>query len=312
MAFKIPIRGIGTQIHYFDEFAVLTFYFKAPKIVTVITRELYIVDDLKTKMLFCTDIMTPEKMNLNFGSQQMIIGSCQGLSIPFFYAGEQPNFKRTVRFKTFIVLLPGVPINVPVNYYGQIPVDRDFFFEPQFNFSYHLGNNGKMFVYIVDVFLNFVQIYNATILFVTIPKRTKLNSVIEYNQEKCFLVDFSTNFKLIFTGWKSKTIKIVKSAIMAAVFLAQFSKHARVNVSSSSTFIAIFIAVDPFVEHVMFDGIIVYRNFQAAIRFASLFDAHQNVFVDIGITMDVPEDQWMPIKFKPNENFKLVRVYPLS
>ena len=85
MAFKIPIRGIGTQIYYSDEFAVLTFYFQKSTAVTTITRELYIVNGLKVKMLLNTDIMSPENININFGSQQIIIGNCQGLSIPFFF-----------------------------------------------------------------------------------------------------------------------------------------------------------------------------------------------------------------------------------
>ena len=58
MAFKIPIRGIGTQIHYSDEFAVLIFYFKKSIAITVINRELHIVNDLKIKMLLNIDIMS--------------------------------------------------------------------------------------------------------------------------------------------------------------------------------------------------------------------------------------------------------------
>ena len=92
---------------------------------------MHIVDNLKTKMLLNIDIILSEKMNLDFGSQQMIIGSCENLSILVFsYARKQPSFKRTVRFKKFIVLLPGVTTNTPVNYHEKIPENRDFFFEP--------------------------------------------------------------------------------------------------------------------------------------------------------------------------------------
>ena len=84
MAFKIPIRGIGTQVHFSDEFAVLTFYLQGSNTITIITRELHIVDNLKIKMLLNTDIMSPGKNKFDFGSQQMIIGNCENLSIPFF------------------------------------------------------------------------------------------------------------------------------------------------------------------------------------------------------------------------------------
>ena len=84
--------------------------------------------------------MSPKKMNFDFGSQQMTIGNCKNLSIFFSsHARKQPNFKRTVRFKFSTVLSPKVTTNIPINYHGQIPADRDFFFEPQFN--QHLGND---------------------------------------------------------------------------------------------------------------------------------------------------------------------------
>ena len=46
--------------------------------------------------------------------------------------------------------------------------------------------------------------------------------------------------------------------------------------------------------------------FRSANRLVNLLDEHQNVFVDIGITMEVPKDQWMPVNFKPNADFKPV------
>ena len=76
-----------------------------------------------------------------------------------------------------------------------------------------------MFAHIVDVFLNFVQIYNVTALPVTIPRRVKLNSVIEYNQKKCYFVDPCTDPKLTFTGWGKKTVKIATITIMVAALL---------------------------------------------------------------------------------------------
>ena len=94
MVYKIPIRGIGTQIHYSDEFAILTFYLKGSKTVTVIIREFHIVDDLRAKILLNTDIMSPENINFDFGSQQMIIGNCKNLLIFFSsHARKQPNFR---------------------------------------------------------------------------------------------------------------------------------------------------------------------------------------------------------------------------
>ena len=76
---------------------------------------------------------------------------------------------------------------------------------------------------IFDAFLNFVQIHNVTASPVTMLRRIKLKSIIEYNQKRCYLIDFDTDPKLTITGWKGKTVKIVRFAIMAATFLVSFS-----------------------------------------------------------------------------------------
>ena len=56
-------------------------------------------------------------------------------------------------------------------------------------------------------------------ILVTIPRRTKLKSIVEYNQERYHFVDPNTDPKLIFTGWKGKTVKIAKFAVTTMAFL---------------------------------------------------------------------------------------------
>ena len=87
-----------------------------------------------------------------------------------------------------------------------------------------MGNDGGVYAHIVDAFLNFVQIHNVTASPVTITRRIKLKSIIEYNQKRCYLIDFNTDSKLTMTGWKNKTIKIIKFAIMAAALLVSLSQ----------------------------------------------------------------------------------------
>ena len=299
MVYKIPIRGIGTQIHYSDEFAILTFYLKKSKTVTAIIRKLYIVDDLKTKMLLNTDIMSPEKMNFDFGSQQIIIGNCKNLLIFFSsHARKQPNFKRTVRFKFSSVLSPNVTTNIPVNYHGQIIVDRDFLFESRFN--QHLGNDGGVYAHIVDEFFNFVQIHNVTASPVTIPRRIKLKSIIEYNQKGCYLIDFNTDPKLTITGWRNKTIKVVKFAIMAAAFFVSFSQFQMVFTSlkqlpRSISMTPVFIAIDFSHEFTFPCGVTVYgglpKNDGAHLIFTKMVNVYFNVWFDSGRVIKVPQDQ---------------------
>ena len=73
MATKIPIRGLGSKIHYFDEYAVLTFFIEGVlsdgcRGFAKITREIHLVDDLKAGMLIGADILTPERMVIDFAT----------------------------------------------------------------------------------------------------------------------------------------------------------------------------------------------------------------------------------------------------
>ena len=85
-----------------------------------------------------------------------------------------------------------------------------------------------MFVHIVDAFLNLVQIYNTTTLPMTIPKQTKLNSIVEYNQERYYFAD-PNDAKLFSTGWKNKTVKVVKAAVITAAFWIFFHYFRRLQ-----------------------------------------------------------------------------------
>ena len=89
--------------------------------------------------------------------------------------------------------------------------------------TYSIGtlHDGGVYAHIVDTLLNFVQIHNVPASPVTIPRRVKLKSIIEYNQEGCYLIDPNTDPKLTITGWRGKTVKV---AIMAATFFVLLSQ----------------------------------------------------------------------------------------
>ncbi len=68
--FNIPIRGLNSKIYYSNKFTIITFFLyslisKKPSI-TYITREIYIVNNLKAKILIRVDILTLEAIVLDF------------------------------------------------------------------------------------------------------------------------------------------------------------------------------------------------------------------------------------------------------
>ena len=73
IASKILIRGLGSKIHHSNKYAVLTFYIEGvlpdgTRAFTQITREIYIVDDLKAGILIGADILTPKRIVIDFAT----------------------------------------------------------------------------------------------------------------------------------------------------------------------------------------------------------------------------------------------------
>ncbi len=70
MPSSIPIRGFSFKINYSNKFIIITFLLynlvSEKPIIIYITREIYIVNNLKVKILIGVDILTLKAIVLNF------------------------------------------------------------------------------------------------------------------------------------------------------------------------------------------------------------------------------------------------------
>ena len=82
-----------------------------------------------------------------------------------------------------------------MSYHDKLSNDRDFLFESKC--IKMLDNNDEMFVHIVNSTLQHVMIRNVTFNNVHFSKRVKLNSMIEYNQQKYYNLISNANFLII-------------------------------------------------------------------------------------------------------------------
>lgn len=82
---SIPIRGLGTELYQSNQFTTIDFYIKGQLgtqlAIVRITREVYVVKDLKARMLIGVDIITPEDIALDFAKQRITIGSYQDIVV---------------------------------------------------------------------------------------------------------------------------------------------------------------------------------------------------------------------------------------
>ena len=156
MTTKILIRELRFKIHYFDEFFVLTFYMKEmlfddTRAFAQITREIHIVDDLKTDMLIEADILISERMIINFVTQNLSIDSCRDITVSINFRARSEPIKRTIKSSTRMILLSRITMFVLVVYVDELSIDRDLLFESSCALSFDYVE--RVYAHIVDASL---------------------------------------------------------------------------------------------------------------------------------------------------------------
>ena len=318
MASPIPVRGVGNKIISTNEYAMVTVYVNGIMNDTArtacFTMEVHLVDDLKANILIGTDTMVPQGMLVDLDSRKVKLGKCQGMEVPIEVTAKPRHATRTIRTKVSTVVAPGATVEVPVSYNGRIPEDRDFLFEP--DCSQNFGPSGGVFAHVVDSTISMVQVYNATAAPVKLPHKAKLGSLFEYEQDGAFLAT-PEDAPLAVGNVRSWKANLAKGLMVAAAAFSGIVKDISSTTSGAElntvpvTGMSV-PQIDPSLEHVMPTGITVYGTPEVASQIASVADEFPEIWKDQGATIDIPEEEWMPIPLKPNVTSKPSRVYPVS
>ena len=183
---KMPInvRGIGSARHTTEEYALIDMWVpghqNGKKCIAHIRREVHFVDNLRAKMLMGMDILGPERMIVDIGSETLTIRSCENLTAPIqVTAKDNVNVRRAVRVEKKVTIPPQSTSRVPVRLRTATPLpDRDYLFEPTFPGAY---------AHVIDASLPFVCVKNDTKKEIVIPSRSHMGTLIEYDAEFCYL-----------------------------------------------------------------------------------------------------------------------------
>lgn len=311
MTSSISVRGIGSNIHRSTEYILLNFYvdgkLSSGKPATALfTRELHLVDDLRANILMGTDILTPEEMILDFGTQTLKIGSCGLTAGISTIRRDDPGVKNKVYSREKIIIEPGSTIDISIKS-KTLPKDRDFLFEPNLK-NVDLGPHGGVYAHLVDSSLSFVRIKNNAPKKVIIPRHANLGTVIEYDQDGCFLANPEDEDRAIPPNRpKGKFLgKLLTSALALTAMIETTQPSYRYENPTTLT---------PFeskpAEIVIDNGITIYGSSLAVDQIKNAAMSY-DIWTDRGTTVDVPEDNWMPITLKDNVIIKPAKVYPLG
>ena len=232
-----------------------------------IQREVHIVEDLKVNVLVGIDILAPERMLVDLDTRTVKIRTCGGLLAPITVATRyNPNTRRVVRAKGRTVLPPYSYLQVPVKF-KDLPGDRDFIFEP--DYDHDLGEKGGLYSHVVDAALSFVQFRNDTEKPVTIQRHARLGMITGFNEDGCFLANpVDHHLALSTRKWKSKFF--AGAAALASVFVGAVDLTDKVT--------------SP--ETILSNGVMVFGTPPVATRLAAVVGSFPDIWTDQGTTVD--------------------------
>ena len=321
MATPMPVRGVGNKIVRTDEYVQIEMFvpgtIDGKPATGSFVMEAHIVDDLKANMLIGIDNLEPQGITIDFKTATANVGACDNLTMPInIHARAEAHVKRVVKAKSTVTVPARSTIQVPVAYKVMSP-DRDFLFEPEC--AQNLGLEGGVFAHIVDSSLAFVHVQNATDAPVKLPRKARLGTIVEYEQEGAYMVtpDHATLAAGNTSNWKKKSWKsaLATSTILAATAYAAMTQPTHLQKASTSADMqpsAASVSIDPALEHVLPNGITIYGTHEVAAAIANVASEYPEIWTDQGTTVDIPENEWMPIPLKPGITPKPARVYPVS
>ena len=185
MILPILVRGIDSNYYSINEYILLEIYLLGKRnnkdIRAKITREAYLIDDLKIKILLSTDVINLEKINIIILRNKIYIRSYNTtISIDLKPRSRDVIIKLVIANKK-ITLSPYSQIIIPV-YYTVLPDDRDFLFKPKYYIEII-----SLYIYLVNDFFYLIIARNNIDNLIVILKYLRLNTVSKINYNNYYL-----------------------------------------------------------------------------------------------------------------------------
>ena len=338
---SLSVRDINNTIHSFREYIVVDVFMndyivdedgKQTSIIDKFLVKIHIVDDLKINLLLRNDVLKIQRATININAQTITLISCNNFVVSINTIVKK-NFdqKRIMRIKVDFKMSAEITMKISIFFHDSLSENRDFLFESQCQQS--LDHENDVFAHIIDAVMNHVMMRNISQLSITLRKRFRLDTLINYNQQECYNLTSNADFlatdkwkttKQHQRDWKEKLNMIVAAVAYVASLAtrAVFSKintitssvlstttncHlSQVNISSST------VIIDSVLKHILFNDVIVYEESNVASRITEIVNVFSTIWNDQRTIVDISENQWMSITLKSNAKLKSARIYSVS
>ena len=183
---SLKIRGVGSSQHETSEYLITPCYFlginkQNNKVLTCIRREIHIVNGLRANMLIKNDFIGPKEIIIDVVKEKTYIDSCKtSIMVTARQCGQ------FIRRKIHALLITKIPSHsekfIPIFTSSlSLPNDRDYMFKLTKQIA-----NVVLFAHMVDSGIFIVLARNDSDRQIEIPRKLKLDAVIELGYENCF------------------------------------------------------------------------------------------------------------------------------
>ena len=212
-----------------------------------------------------------------------------------------------------------------MSYNDDLSADRDFLFESQC--AKYLNDDDDVFAHIVDVELDHVMIKNTINYVVQLFKRARFDSIIEFNQQKCYNLTFDAKF-LIIENWTNRRSKSWKSKLNMIVATTVYAISVKIDLSSKAIDIIVIVVItsiitsistitskfnfhiDSQLESILSNDITVYDSSTNVVKLIAIVNEFSQIWNDQDIIVNVFEIEWMSIDFKSKaKSLKSIKIY---
>jgi hypothetical protein len=140
----VEIHGIGNQIHFSQEYSLITFFLPGYKIgntvisLAAITREFHLINNLTYNALIGNDIIDPEGIKLDVQRRQATISSCQNLTCALkIDPRSEPVRHKLVKAQKTTILRPHKKTQIAIDINGLANNLRSFNDLGNYKYKFH-------------------------------------------------------------------------------------------------------------------------------------------------------------------------------
>lgn len=210
----INVRGIENSKHSCQEYAFIDLYLPGilinKSVVTHLTRDIHVVDDLRVKLLLGMNIMSSKRISTNVTKRLVTVDSCRDLLVKLSIIFKTDDrTRRVIHSKARVIIeshaLLQISIRVTI-----LSSDRDFSFESEYNDNTKdLQRHDAIYAHIVDCNMLFVHVRNDEDNSLIISRHTRLRTITEIEDESCYSANSEDHGLAGAKHWKSHSNVVV-------------------------------------------------------------------------------------------------------